>query len=143
MKKTIALCALIFSISSCTSLQYVALPDATIGSDNMATITVLRPSWFAFGVRFSILENAEHIGKLGASSYLSWSVDPAQQMSRITSIGENTSDLSVTLESGKNYYIKQQTKLGVAYARSGLVLMDENEALPIINGLRKPRVKIN
>jgi hypothetical protein len=49
--------------------------------------------------------------------------------------------LTINPQAGKTYYIKQQVKMGIAIARTGLEFIEENEGKEILRKLKAPKSK--
>jgi len=126
-------------LASCASTtQYVKFPDKQL-DENFSRIYVLRPSSFGSAVKMSIYENDKLVGKLGPKSYLKW--DITEEEIRLYSKSENKDILTIKPVLGKTYYIKQQVKMGIVIARTGLVEITEEEAKEKLKKLKKPKVK--
>ncbi len=129
-------------LASCASThQYVNIPQQTTPQNDTIHIYVLRPSSMASAIKFKIYHYDELIGKLGPQSYLLWKVAPERDVIRIISKAENTEILSIDPQPGKTYYVKQQVKLGIAIAQTGLELLEEEEGQDLLKKLKAPKFK--
>lgn len=112
-----------------------------MNSEELATIYVVRPSSFGSAIRFRIFQDEKLIGKLGPNSYLSWTVKPDGKDLTIVSKSENKDMVTINPQPGKTYFIKQEVKMGIAIARTGLKIIEEQEGKSILEKLKKPDVK--
>jgi len=93
--------------------------------ENKAIVYILRPTSFGSAIRMNVHCDSTLIGTTNANSYLYLIVDPGNYL--IRSKAENKSELPVTVEAGKIYYIEQSVKMGIVYARANLLLVDEEK----------------
>ena len=70
------------------------------------------------------MANLGQVGQTVAKSYLLMTV-PAGTHS-LKGSAENDSELQLTTEAGKNYFVWQEVKMGVLYARNRLQQVDES-----------------
>lgn len=61
------------------------------------------------------------LGKTAAHTYFFLTLEPGPHS--ITSEAENTSTLKVDMEAGQEYYVWQEVKMGLLYARNKLQLV--------------------
>jgi len=94
-------------------------------AEGKALVYILRPTGFGALIRMGVDCDSVHIGSTKAENYIYAMLDPG--VHTLVSKAENKSSLEVTLEAGKTYYIKQQVKMGFAFAETGLKLVDEQE----------------
>jgi hypothetical protein len=94
-------------------------------AEGKALIYILRPTGFGALIRMGVECDSVHIGSTKAENYVYAMLDPGTHT--LMSKAENHSSLEVTLEAGKIYYVKQQVKMGFAFAETGLKLVDEQE----------------
>gem|GEM_PF-1283579 len=94
-------------------------------AEGKALVYVLRPTGFGALIRMNLECDSVHIGSTKAENYVYAMLDPGTHT--LVSKAENHSSLEVTLEAGKTYYVKQQVKMGFAFAETGLKLVDEQE----------------
>ena len=112
-----------FSQTSLEQKDSIAKNLTQIGGK--AIVYVLRPSSFGALIRQDINCDNVFVGSTKSRQYVYTVLDSG--VHTFTSSSENVATLDVTLEAGKVYYIKQQVKMGVLYAETGLKLLDENE----------------
>ncbi len=90
-----------------------------------AIVYLLRPTDFGAIVKMNIDCDDIHIGSTTAERYVYTLVNPGTHV--FVSKSENHSSLSITVEAGKIYYIKQQVKMGIFFAETKLKLLDDTE----------------
>lgn len=90
---------------------------------NQANLYVYRNEFMGASIRMPVELDGKEIGKTGPKSYLSFGVSPGKHT--LVSKAENDFTLELSTEAGKNYYVWQEVKMGLLYARSKLQLVDE------------------
>lgn len=90
-----------------------------------AVVYVIRPTSFAFAIRMDVKCDSVYIGTTGPKSYIYTVLTPGSYT--FLSQSENKSFLEISLEAGKIYYLEQQVKMGIVYARTKLKLVDEEK----------------
>lgn len=102
-------------------------------NSNYATIYVIRPkvnsSWFN-GMKIS--ENDKIIGVLSSNTYLKWNTYNVDEEIDVKSSAEGTYKLTIVPVAGKTYYFKQDQKVGWVRARPYLEIIEEKEALKLL-----------
>ena len=88
-----------------------------------ANIYVYRNESLGATVKVDIDLDGNQIGETVAKSYFSVEVAPGKHM--LISRAENDSVLEVITETGKNYFVWQEMKMGLLYARNKLQLVDD------------------
>lgn len=63
------------------------------------------------------------MGKTGAQTFFVFEVSPGKHS--LMSKAENESKLELVVEAGRNYFVWQEVKMGVLYARNLLQLVDD------------------
>jgi hypothetical protein len=96
-----------------------------------AIVYIIRPSSLAFAIRMDVNCDSTYIGTTGAKRYLYTVLSPGKYT--FLSRSENKSTLEVSLEAGKIYYLEQQVKMGMIYARTKLKLVDEEKGKGILS----------
>jgi len=123
-----------FTALACFSQQTIEQKDSTAKSltpvADKAIVYIIRPSGYGALVRMSIELDDTHIGATGAGRYVYTIAEPGQHT--LVSKAESNASLSITLEAGKVYYIKQQVKMGLLYAETGLKILDEKDGLKFL-----------
>ena len=88
-----------------------------------ANIYLYRNESMGGAVKMDVLLDGKPVGQTAAKTYMKLEVAPGQHT--LTSKAENDDVLNVNTEAGKNYFIWQEVKMGILYARSLLHLNDE------------------
>ncbi|GGB18427.1 DUF2846 domain-containing protein [Puia dinghuensis] len=94
-------------------------------ADGKALVYILRPSGFGALIKMGVRCDSVHIGSTGAGQYVYTMLDPGTHS--LMSTAENKSSLNIMVEAGKIYYIRQQVKMGFAFAETGLKLEDDQQ----------------
>jgi hypothetical protein len=94
-------------------------------ADGKALVYILRPATLGLVVRMFLNCDSVHIGSTMAHNFVYVMLEPGTHT--LMSTSENHSTLEITVEAGKVYYIKQEVKMGIAIAETGLKLVDETE----------------
>jgi hypothetical protein len=92
---------------------------------------VYRNESMGAGVKMDVKLDNKVWGETVAKSYLVTDVDPGKHT--IVSSAENDSSLSLDTVAGKIYYVWQEVKMGVMYARSKLQPVDEKTGQAGVN----------
>ncbi len=93
--------------------------------DGKAIVYIIRPSSMAFAIPFRLDCDTFNVGWVAAKTYLYTILDTGMHLFRAQS--ENESDLNVHLESGKIYYIEQDARMGIMYARTKIKLISDDQ----------------
>ena len=88
-----------------------------------ANIYVYRNESMGAAVKMDVDFDGKPIGQTVAKSYFALEVAPGKHT--LISKAENDSTLDVAAEAGKNYFIWQEVKMGILYARNKLQLVDD------------------
>jgi hypothetical protein len=88
-----------------------------------AAIYVYRTGSFGGAYAIPVAFDGQIMGKTAVDTYFYWLVKPGRYA--IATGGETASQLEVTVEAGKNYFIWQNLMLGALLPRSTLVPVDE------------------
>ncbi len=91
-----------------------------------AVVYLIRPSMLGQLINTKVEIDGQYIGKTKGKQYLYTVLDPGTHT--ITSIAENTSEVPIELEAGKQYFFEQEIKMGVLKARNELVRIKEEDA---------------
>ena len=88
-----------------------------------AGVYVYRNETFGAAVKMDIFLNGQHLGETGPRTYFYVEVDPGTH----TVLGKSENENSVRFHvlAGKLYFIWQEVKMGILYARNELKLVDE------------------
>lgn len=115
-------------LTGCASVKVASQQEDTKAktfatNPNQANLYVYRNEFIGASIRMPVELDGKEIGKTGPKSYLTLSVAPGKHT--LVSKAENDFTLELLTEAGKNYYVWQEVKMGLLYARSKLQLMDE------------------
>jgi hypothetical protein len=109
--------------TSMASLDQDAKAKEFTPSQDKASLYIYRNEIMGAGVHMDVDLNGKKIGETVAQSYFELNLNPG--VYNIVSHAENDSELSMTLEAGKNYFVWQETKMGFLYARNKLQQVDD------------------
>jgi hypothetical protein len=117
-------------LSACASVPMGdAQKDAThktfSASTNTAGVYLYRNENFGAAIRMDVLVDGQTIGQSAAKTYFYVDLPPGKHS--FISKSENEDTLTLDLMAGKLYYIWQEVKMGILYARTKLNLMTETE----------------
>jgi len=101
-------------------------------ADGKATVYIIRNSSIGSLIRMGVECNDLKIGSTKAKQYVYTVLAPGNY-TFVSKTPENKASLDLTLEAGKIYYIKQQVKMGIIAARTGLELMNEPDGKKALN----------
>ena len=104
--------------------QDAALKNFSRPADK-AGVYIYRNESFGAAVKMDIAIDGRPIGQTAANTYLYKEVLPGRHV--ITSTAENTDSVDLDTKSGSLYYVWQEVKMGILYARTKLHLMDSVE----------------
>ena len=124
------LVAILLVLSGCASVpmgdktqdaslkQFAAKPD-------VAGLYIYRNESMGGAVHMDVAVDGKPLGQTAAKTYFYTEVAPGKHT--ITSTAENTDTLELDAQAGKLYYIWQEVKMGLLYARTKLHLADKAE----------------
>ncbi len=129
IKRGIILTTLIISatLTGCASVK-TAAPAADAKAKtfttapNLASFYIYRNEFLGGGIRMDVEGDGKPIGKTGPKTYFAFNLEPGTHT--IVSSAENDSMLQVNAEAGKAYYVWQEVKMGLLFARNQLQLVD-------------------
>ncbi len=139
--KNISLLIILSLILTSCARTYQYAKTANSNEKEMATIYVVRPSWFGSAIKFKIYQDEALVGKLGPKSYLAWNVKPGGNALSIMSKSENKAIVKINPQPGKTYYLKQKVKMGIIIARSDMELIEEQQGKEMLRKLKTPKSK--
>lgn len=132
MRNKILLAGLLTCIAMLTGCASV--PMASIERDaqaksfatktDKANIYLYRNESMGAAVKMDVAMDGTHIGQTAAKTYFALEVPPGKHV--FLSKAENDSILEISTDAGKNYFIWQEVKMGLMYARNRLHLVDES-----------------
>lgn len=123
--------AVVITGTGCAAHVPMAPPEQDLAAkqfapaSDRANVYVYRNERMGYAVSMSVLLDGAWLGDTAAMTYLHVPVAPGEH--RVISKTENTAEVSFTAEAGKNYFVWQEVKMGVAAARSALHLVSEEE----------------
>lgn len=94
----------------------------TVKSDE-ANIYLFRNESMGGAVKMDVVLDGKPVGQTIAKSYMKFEVKPGQHT--LISKAENDDVLNINAEAGKNYFVWQEVKMGILYARNLMHLSDE------------------
>ena len=130
MKKLFAVVAIASSLVGCASVnmgdakQDAAAKTFTAPKD-AAGIYVYRNESMGGAVKMDVQIDGKAVGQTAANTFLYKEVAPGKHT--VVSQAENTDSIEVDVKPGMLYYIWQEVKMGVLYARTKLHLVDESK----------------
>jgi hypothetical protein len=88
-----------------------------------AIVYIVRPTIMAFAVPMRLDVDSFQVGWISTKTYLYTMLDPGEHT--FISLSENEFHLKVNLEAGKIYYLEQEIRMGILYARTKLRLLND------------------
>lgn len=128
MKRIVMSLAVVAALSGCASVPMgdpardAAAKTFTVPADK-AGIYVFRNESMGAAVRMDVAIDGQPIGQTAAKTYLYKEVAPGRRV--VTSKAENTDTLEIEARAGTLYFVWQEVKMGLMYARNKLQLVDE------------------
>ena len=104
----------------------------------VAGLYIYRNESIGAAVKMDVEIDGQPIGQTAAKTYFYKEVSPGKHT--ITSKSENTDTIEVDTVAGKLYYIWQEVKMGLLYARTKLTLMGEEEGK---KGVRESQLAVS
>lgn len=130
IRKTVAMGVLVgvAMLAGCASVPTASVErDAQAKSFSVkpdkASVYVYRNESMGGAVKMAVEVDGQKIGETAAKTYMMLDVAPGKH--KLVSKSENDSVLELQAEAGKNYFVWQEVKMGVLYARSKLQLVDD------------------
>ena len=131
MFKKLAVSVLLLAVSLLTGCASVpmASPEHDAQAKSFAVqpgksnIYLYRNESMGAAVKMDVVLDNNPVGKTVAKSYMKLEVSPGQHT--IISKAENDDVLNINTEAGKNYFVWQEVKMGILYARNLMHLTDE------------------
>lgn len=118
------------SVNMADSQQDAAAKQFKVAA-NQAGIYVYRNESMGAAVKMDVSINGQPVGQTVANTYIYKAVPPGKTV--ITSKAENTETLEIDAKPGALYYIWQEVKMGVLYARNKLHQVSEAEGRKGVN----------
>jgi hypothetical protein len=88
--------------------------------DGKALVYIIRPSNLGKPFKFEVNCDGVYIGGTAGMLYIYVIVDPGEHL--FVGISENTSELEISVEAGKIYYIRQRPMIGLFKGTNKLIL---------------------
>lgn len=131
MFKKLAVLVLLLAVSLLTGCASVpmASPEHDAQAKSFAVqpdksnIYLYRNESMGGAVKMDVVLDNKPVGLTVAKSYMKLEVSPGQHT--IISKAENDDVLNINTEAGKNYFVWQEVKMGILYARNLMHLTDE------------------
>jgi hypothetical protein len=123
-----ALAVLLVLLSGCASVpmadpaQDTKAKTFTVPADK-AALYVYRNESMGGAIKMTVLLDGKLLGDTAAQTYLFSEIAPGNH--QLISKAENDSTLNFQAIAGKIYYVWQEVKMGLMYARSQLQMVDE------------------
>lgn len=92
-------------------------------SPDKATVYIYRNESMGAAIKMDVMVDGRTIGQTAAKTYFALAVPPGKHT--VVSKAENDSAVVLDTQAGKNYYVWQEVKMGVMYARNQLQVVDE------------------
>jgi hypothetical protein len=93
--------------------------------DGVAGLFIFRNESFGAAIRMDVEVDGKSIGQSAAKTYFYKEVAPGRHT--VTSKSENTDSIELDTVAGKLYFVWQEVKMGLLYARTKLTLVSEEE----------------
>jgi hypothetical protein len=130
INKFLAVAAFSFILAGCAS---VPLGDAQKDSaakqfsisPDKAGVYIYRNESFGAAIKMDVAVDSKPLGQTASKTFFYTEVEPGKHT--ITSKSENTDTLELDAVAGKLYYVWQEVKMGVVYARTKLHLVSDAE----------------
>jgi uncharacterized protein YceK len=130
MKKTLITLAICVSITGCASVS-MAPPEQDAAAKTFsapkknAGLYIYRNESMGGSVKMTVSVDGQAIGQTTAKTYLYKEITPGKHT--IISQAENDSTLDIDVKAGTLYYVWQEVKMGLLYARNELHLVDDHK----------------
>lgn len=98
---------------------------------NQAGVYIYRNEAFGAAVKMDVSINGQEVGQTVANTYIFKAVPPGKTV--LSSKAENTDTLEIDTKPGALYYIWQEVKMGVLYARNKLHQVSEEQGRKGVN----------
>src|SRR3954470_5007857 len=117
-------------LSGCATVPMASAEDSaqmkrlSVPSD-AALVYLYRNEGMGAAVRMDVSLDGSPYGQTVASSYMVWRVPPGRH--HLLSRAENDSELTLDVLAGRRYFVWQEVKMGVMFARSNLQQVPEQK----------------
>ena len=118
----------VLMLSGCASVPMASLDQDTKAKDfspvpNKASLYIYRNESFGAAIPMTVSVNGKVLGQTAAQTYFRLNLIPGRY--NVESHAESISNLLLTTEAGKNYFVWQEVKMGMWMAGSLLQQVDE------------------
>lgn len=125
---TVAALAVVALVSGCASVPMAdgkldAAAKTFMAPRDRAGVYIYRNETFGAAVKMDVLLNGKVLGETAAKTYFYVEVEPGAHS--VVGKSENDSDVRFHALAGRLYFIWQEVKMGLLYARNELKLVDE------------------
>lgn len=130
MKKILVLAAITANLIGCASVnmgdaqQDASAKKFAVPADQSA-VYIYRNESMGAAVKMDVEVDGKALGQTAAKTYLYKELAPGKHT--ITSKAENTDSVEIDAKPGALYYVWQEVKMGILYARTRLHLVEEAE----------------
>jgi uncharacterized protein YceK len=133
-------------LSGCATVQMAQPHEDSkaktfVTKNDRANIYIYRNELFGAAIQMDTVVNNKPLGKTGPKTFFMVDVPPGKHT--VVSKAENDATLVVEAEAGKNYFIWQEVKMGLLFARSHLQLVDESKGKAGVNECSLIDSKVN
>lgn len=136
LKKLLCVSVLALGMVGCASVKMAAPADDSVAKQfvvktDKAGLYIFRNESMGGAVTMDVKIDGKAVGQTAAKTYIFTELSAGSHV--ITSDAENTSEITIEVESGKLYYVWQEVKMGVLSARSKLQQVDEQAGKKGVN----------
>lgn len=115
-------------LSGCASVPMAsserdAQAKSFVAKVDKANIYLYRNESMGAAIKMDVAMDGKNLGQTAAKTYLALEVLPGKHT--FLSKAENDDILEISTDPGKNYFVWQEVKMGLMYARNKLRLVDE------------------
>lgn len=144
MRKLFVVAAIAANLIGCASVnmgnsQQDAAAKTFTAPAGKAAIYVYRNESMGAAVKMDVEVDGKPIGQTAANTFLRKEVEPGKHT--VTSKAENADTVEIDAKPGALYYIWQEVKMGVLYARTKLHLVSEADGKKGVNETKLAETK--
>lgn len=140
MKKLLLAAAVAVNLVGCASVQMAdtqqdaAAKQFKVAADK-AGVYVYRNESIGAAIKMDVLVDDKPVGQTAANTYIYTEVKPGKHT--VTSKSENTDTVEIDAKPGLLYFIWQEVKMGVLYARTKLHVVSEADGKKGVNETKR------
>ena len=123
------------SVSMQSSSQADTLKAVGVPSEGKSGLYIYRKGVFGAAVRRDLYVNGHCLGETSSNVFFYKEVDGGEDHIISTESELTPNELVISVEKGKNYFIRQYIKIGVFVGGAGLEVVDESRGVSDIQGL--------